>query len=119
MRVAIAVLADAANVREGTLSILSAGINTTWRPEYPALLQAVLALLIEIPQEDQIDSFELEVSFRRLDGGSTDPLPIGSAKVESEGITDGGPANVVPLVLGLEGFEIPAAGSYQFELYGP
>ena len=74
MRLAIGTLADAANVREGTLSLLSAGINVLERGECPAPLGASLALLLEIPAQHAFDEIRVDVTVRALKPALTGEL---------------------------------------------
>lgn len=52
MRVAIAVLADAVNVRENMMNILSAGVSFATSTDYPTPLGLDLALMIELEEAD-------------------------------------------------------------------
>ena len=52
MKIAAAFLADAANVREGTLGVLSGFINTINRDEYPAPLGATLVVVVEYDENE-------------------------------------------------------------------
>ena len=52
MRLAMAILADAANIREGMLNVLSAGVSEMWRKDFPAPFGAVLPLLIELDEKE-------------------------------------------------------------------
>ena len=49
MKVSVAAICDFAQVREGLLSVISAGINRLWRPQYPAPMGAMLALIVAQP----------------------------------------------------------------------
>ena len=60
MRLAMAILADAANVREGMLNVLSAGVSEMWRKDFPAPFGAVLPLLIELDQKDDFEVLVVE-----------------------------------------------------------
>lgn len=55
MRIAMALLADAANVRDGLISVLSAGITQLNREAYPAPFGVRLALVLEVHPADGTD----------------------------------------------------------------
>ena len=61
MRIAAAVLADAAVVREGIITIVNAGINIFRVPQLPSQVGATAAFMIELDQEDRSASFDLRM----------------------------------------------------------
>ncbi|WP_111467054.1 DUF6941 family protein [Microbacterium suaedae] len=63
MRIAMAVAADAANVREGMMNVLSAGVTQFVREEYPARLGIDVALMIEITPEELASNGAIEARF--------------------------------------------------------
>lgn len=68
MSIQIALLCDAANVREGLLNILSGGINRVYRPSLPSSIAVTLALLVEL-DPDGIDlPHEVTVQVNDPDG---------------------------------------------------
>ena len=52
MRIAAAILCDAATVREGLLHLLGGGVTRIWRPEIPAALGVDLAVVVTMSQDE-------------------------------------------------------------------
>lgn len=117
MRVAAAFLADAANVREGTLGVLSGFINVFNRDQYPAPLNASLVVVVEYD----------ELEARRGGGDRTfmarcEPAVGGEElfKLEGSFSVAGGKdaAGYVPMVFPLSEARIPMPGSYRIVFEG-
>jgi hypothetical protein len=53
MRIIAGVLCDYAEVREGLLTIVSAGITRLWRAELPAPMGVFLALQVEVEANER------------------------------------------------------------------
>lgn len=68
MRVAIAVLADAAVARDGMLSILGAGVNVITMATFPAQANVVLPMMLESSLEDLQEPHAITVGIRQPDG---------------------------------------------------
>lgn len=119
MRVAAAFLADAANVREGTLGVLSGFINTFNRQEYPAPLSASLVVVVEY---DEIEARRSDQE--RAFTARCEPAVGGEELFNLEGTFSLGGGNdsagYVPMVFGLSEARIPMPGSYRivFEVTG-
>ena len=114
MRIAIAVLADAANAREGLINVLAAGINRLARPQYPAPMAAQLVLLAELSVADVAgsDGFEVDVRIQGPDGSE---VARAEAQIgyDSQVAVESGKAVHVPLVLDLSNALMPEPGTYQ------
>ncbi len=117
MRVAAAFLADAANVREGTLGVLSGFINTINRDEYPAPLGATLVVVIEY-DEDEARRGDPERTFR----ARCEPTVGGAEFFSLEGTFSLGGGNdsfgYIPMVFPLAEAQIPMPGSYRIVFEG-
>lgn len=61
----MATLADSANVREGLLSVLSAGVTHLYRPEFPAPLGVAVAIIVEVSPDDGAGKYAMSVSVER------------------------------------------------------
>lgn len=111
MRIAMAVLADAANVREGMLNVLSAGVTQVGRVSYPAPLGSTLALMIEVRPDDIADDLLVSVEIDRQSGDGDD-APV--AKIEAQLVVE--PARTATFYaavpIPLAAVEIPSVGDY-------
>lgn len=114
MRVAIATLADAANVREGLLSILSGLITQLNRDSYPSPMLAQVVLALEFSEDEARtgDDFAILVKIEDL---SNDGASI--AEIEGRvGVNPGSESRgnaYLPLVLDTSNVQVPAPGPYQ------
>ncbi|EYT54137.1 hypothetical protein H490_0109155 [Leucobacter sp. UCD-THU] len=117
MRVAAAFLADAANVREGTLSVLSGFINTINRESYPAPLGATLVIVVEY-DESEARRGDPERSFR----ARCEPAVGGAEVFGLEGTFSLGGGNdasgYIPMVFPLTEAQVPMPGSYRIVFEG-
>src|SRR5690606_32442432 len=115
--VAAAFLADAANVREGTLSVLSGFINAINREEYPARLGASLVVVVEY-DEDEARRGSPERTFR----ARCEPTVGGAELFHLDGkfsLTSGSDAfGYVSMVFSLQDAVIPTPGSYRIVFEG-
>ena len=71
MRIIAGVLCDYAEVREGLLTIVSAGITRLWRAELPAPMGVFLALQVEVEANERPFPHELEVAITGPSGKAT------------------------------------------------
>lgn len=114
---AAAFLADAANVREGTLGVLSGFINTINREEYPAPLKATLVVVVEY-DEAEARRGDTQRSFT----ARCEPAVGGGELFKLEGNFSIGSANdsfgYVPMVFDLSGAQIPMPGTYRIVFEG-
>lgn len=117
MRVAAAFLADAANVREGTLGVLSGFINTINREEYPAPLGATLVVVVEY-DENEARRGDPQRTFR----ARCEPAVGGGEIFSLEGTFSlGGGSDsfgYIPMVFALSEAKIPRPGSYRIIFEG-
>lgn len=110
MKLATAFLADAANVREGMLSVLSGFVNQIQRPEYPAALGVTLVIVVELEPAGEETSSLIQLSFqlrKDLDGAE---IAASEAELEIKG--DMLRRAFIPITLPLHDLEIPDAGMY-------
>jgi hypothetical protein len=111
MRLTAVILCDAANVREGLLSVLSGGITIIARPSFPNVLGAQLAIQL-LDEDSSSPDFNLEVRLRDGDqmlmstrmAGRPAPSPLAHPEAP----------NSVAFVIGLP-FVLPHPGRYSLE----
>ncbi|WP_017792182.1 DUF6941 family protein [Leucobacter salsicius] len=117
MRVAAAFLADAANVREGTLGVLSGFINTINREEFPAPLGAALVVVVEY-DETEARRGEQQRTFR----ARCEPAVGGAEIFNLDGTFSLGASSdafgYIPMVFSLHEVEVPMTGSYRIVFEG-
>lgn len=117
MRVALATICDYATVREGLLTVVSAGVNRLWRDQVPAPMNICLAVLLEVEQDSRADihDFELVISG-----------PDGAQVAKAEGAIQAGASlrevpepeelAYIPLALDLRGVPAPVYGLYTMRI---
>ena len=111
MRLAMAILADAANIREGMLNVLSAGVSEMWRKDFPAPFGAVLPLLIELDEKDDFEVLVIEAHLMHRGGdGRDEQIGVMSGQIKRQG--EPGPTTNVPSVLGWGDVMLPRPGEY-------
>lgn len=117
MRVAAAFLADAANVREGTLGVLSGFINTINRETFPAPLGATFVVVVEY-DEDEGRRGDPDRTFRVR----CEPTVGGAEVFGIEGTFALGGGNdsfgYIPMVFPMAEAQIPRPGSYRIVFEG-
>lgn len=117
MKIAAAFLADAANVREGTLSVLSGFINTINRESYPSKLGATLVVVVEY-DETEARRGDHERTFR----GRCEPGAGGAEVFSFEGsFSLGGGSDsfgYIPMLFELADAQVPMPGSYRIVFEG-
>ncbi len=67
LKLQVLLLADHANVRDGLLSVLSAGITRAALPSYPGNLPAYMAMLVMIPADQAELAHEAVIKFKYPD----------------------------------------------------
>lgn len=116
MRLAMAMLADAANTREQLLNVLSAGITQVSRSEYPASMGVALALSIYLDESDLTASTtpHLRVAVRSRETGEVVAELIGDFAIEVNSITSAGSYLNVPI--SLADVSLPTPGAYSLDV---
>jgi hypothetical protein len=119
VRTTAVLFADAASVREGLLNVLGAGITRLARDPLPGRLDAVLALMLQSddPEDLQVDhNIEVIITETTADG----PTVIAKAVMQlSSTPSSGDPGDMtdllptVPLVVPLQNVSIPRTGIYR------
>ena len=111
MEIRVATICDFAQVREGLLSVLSAGITRVWHNQYPASLGVMLALIIEINPSRALTN---EVRFRIEDeDGKRLAEASGMVHISPSPDHDKGEMLTAPLVVDFREVSLPVAGRYQ------
>ena len=117
MELSVAAICDAAQVREGLLSVLSAGVNRVWRETYPAPMGVMLALLVEMTPGEAKTPHEIRIRVEDADG--RDRLAEVLAAFQTTGISslnDPGELLLMPLTVDFRNIQLPAPGRYQIVL---
>ena len=118
MRTTAVLFADAASVREGLLNVLGAGITRLARDPLPGRLDAVLALMLQSddPEDLQADhNLEVTITETTADG----PNVIAKAVMQLSTHPSGAPGDTtdllptLPLVVPLQNVSIPRTGIYR------
>lgn len=115
MRVTAAVLCDFAQVREGLLTIVSAGITRMWREEMPAPLGLFLALIIEVDAPDRLFPHEVTVVVTAPSGKEIAKAG-GGFQINQGAGAEPDEVSLVPLPLDLRIAGIEEFGWYTFTL---
>ncbi len=118
MNLRIATICDYAQIREGLLTIISASITRLYRANFPAPMEAMLALLIETSQDLVKIPQEIRVRIEDEDGGVL--LTAGTVfQVESAPDADPGELLLIPSVLDLRAVALQKPGRYQIVIEIP
>ena len=113
MKVCAAAICDFAQARDGLLTVVSAGINRLWRPQYPAPMGVMLALIVEVSEGEAKVPREIRL---RVEDGDGAPLAEASAGFQIEpppAQLDPGELMMVPFAVDFRTVQLPAAGRYQ------
>lgn len=115
MRVAAALLCDAASVREGLVHVLGGGLNLLRRHAFPASLGVTLVFVPEVPEDEATNNHKVTVRVRER--GGTEEV----ARVDGEWAPDSDPEHAdlpsyVPLVIPLNQVAVPQPGAYELVL---
>ncbi len=111
MKIAAAFLADAANVRENTLSVLSGFINQLYRTEFPAVFGATLVIVTDVLVEAGGPSIKVSFSFSLRSSQTGQVLWGEDGELEIE--AEAGRRGYIPILIPLTDLEIPEPGSYE------
>jgi hypothetical protein len=121
MIITAALLCDAANVREGLVNVLSAGITNIKRVSYPGPLGVTLFCMVEIPADEVGRSGKVSVEVRMTDQPDREAVAsIAGSWETARGSSEPDekvPGNF-PVVVNLSQVMIPEPGYYyvKFEL---
>ena len=112
MEIRVATICDFAQVREGLLSVLSAGITRVWRSQYPAPLGVMLGLIFEVTPGRAKFPREVRIRVENADGARLAEA-TGGFQVDPSPGHDPGEMLTLPFVVDFRDLQIPAAGRYQ------
>lgn len=112
MEIRVATICDFAQVREGLLSVLSAGITRVWQTQYPAPLGVMVALVFELAPGAATTPREVQFRVENADG---DRLAEGVGAIQADPSPghDPGEMLTLPMVVDFRSLQLPAAGRYQ------
>lgn len=113
VRFPVATLCDAANVREGTISILSGGITRLWRSQFPCQMGVGLALMCEYDPAIFQRPSEIRVRIEDADGGMLHEASMVLPGQPLPDSVDPGESVSVPLVLSLREAPLERPGRYR------
>ena len=113
MRVQLAALCDYACVREGMLTIVSAGVSRFASSHYPCPLPLSLAIMLEAPPSEAVIPHEIEVRIENADGGELARVDGAVQLNQVPSDLDPGELVQLPLVLDLRPFVVPNPDRYQ------
>ena len=112
MEIRVATICDFAQVREGLLSVISAGVTRIWRSQYPAPLGVMLALIFEVGPSDARIPREVRFRVENADGARLAEA-AGAIQADPSPGHDPGEMLTLPLVVDFRDLQLPAAGRYQ------
>ena len=112
MKIRVATICDFAQVREGLLSVMSAGITRLWRTQYPAALGVMVALIFELVPGSASVPREVRFRVENADGARLAEAVCGIQVDPSPGL-DPGEMLPIPMVVDFRDLQLPAAGRYQ------
>ena len=111
MKLSTLMLADHAEIREGTLGVLSGFVNQLWRDEFPSQLRVYLVAVAEAtPEEIGTGAVSSKFEFWCEGQDGSDPLLKGNGMIETQ--LDGARGGYFPMVFDLSPIEIPEPGEY-------
>jgi hypothetical protein len=114
VQVTTAILADFVQVREGLLFVASGGVTRLWRPAYPAPMNTMLAVVVELEWVDRESMHELQLLMLDEDGEQLAEMRA-AFQVNTAG-EDPGEQITTPLAVDLRGVELPRPGRYEVRL---
>jgi len=111
MKLSTLMLADHAEIREGTLAVLSGYINQLQRDSYPSLLRVYFVAVTEADSEEiRIGTVNSQFEFWCERRGQTEAILRGSGSVEAH--LSGSRGGYFPMVFDLSLVEVPEPGEY-------
>jgi hypothetical protein len=117
VKIAAAVLCDAATVREGLANVLGAGVTNIYRDSFPAPLRATLFYLVEIPPEEFAQPRKISIEISSSDVVDGQPLARIEGGWESTGALDEDRLPVYfPVIVGFDQTAIPGPGYYEVRI---
>jgi hypothetical protein len=111
VRIQAAFLCDAANVRDGMLSVLSVGVTRLYRPTLPAPFGVALAALLEVPQDGAGIPHQIQAIISDAAGGQV-AQAMGAVQIGQSPRIEPGENYIVPVVIPLQAVAVPAYGRY-------
>lgn len=115
MRVTVAMLCDAATVREGLLHVLGGGVTRIWRGEIPAPLGVDLAVVVNMSQDEHDVPHAVRAVVFGRDG---EPLIEvgGEVSYSGGGRLEEGEEHSIPIVFPLRELGVPTYGRHVIDL---
>ena len=113
MRVQLVALCDYACIREGMLTIVSAGVTRLSPPVYPCPLSLSLAIMLEAPPGEAIVPHEIEIRVADADGNELARIDGAIQLNQVPPDMDPGELVQIPVVIGLNPIGLDKPGRYQ------
>jgi hypothetical protein len=114
--VSASLLCDFAQVREGVLFVASGGLTRAYRPEMPAAIGMMLALVIEVPADEQDQAHEIVMVIKHNDTAQEAARLVGGFQVGRPPEAFPGETIYVPQVLDLRTVGVAQYGAYDVRL---
>jgi hypothetical protein len=115
MKVDTALLCDAVSIREGLLHILGGGITRIWAEQFPAPINATLALRVLIGAEEAGHPQGITLLVQGPDGEQLGSFNLDFGVTAPEGGDAAGEVPV-PLAIPMQQVQLPGPGRYSIEV---
>jgi hypothetical protein len=115
VEITCALLCDAATVREGLLHILGGGVTRLNRSEFPAPIDASLAIQVSVHPTEAGAAHEVELRVLAEDGEMIVQATAGFAIDDTRALEPGEHFHV-PIVLPMNRMGLPRPGGYSVEI---
>ncbi|MDH3225766.1 MAG: hypothetical protein OEM67_01585 [Thermoleophilia bacterium] len=115
MKVDTALLCDAVSIREGLLHILGGGITRIWVEQFPAAINATLALRVLIGSDEAESPQGINLLVQGPDGEELGSFNLDFGVNAPEGADAAGEVPI-PLAIPMQQVQLPAPGSYSIEV---
>jgi hypothetical protein len=115
LKIASALLCDYASVREGLLHVLGGGITRMWRDQFPAPINASIALVIELHRDELDRPHELLVRISDEDGAMLFEAR-GGFQMARAPLLEPHETQLLPMALDLRPAGVQHAGPHQIDV---
>ena len=105
------IICNYAEVRGGLLYVMSGGLTRMIRPEVPAPLGAMLAVMVEIPYDETYLVHELSITVRQVETAAVVGRVSMGFQLEPVDLNPG-ESVYYPVAVHLEDLSLPALGQY-------
>jgi hypothetical protein len=113
MRISTLLIADAARVRDGLLSVIGGGVTNISAAGFPMNPQADLAVIVDVAPGEWPGQFPVRITLERGDSAGFGETLIGYEGLYAGEIKRPDEPALVPLAMTLGPLEVPAPGRYE------